>query len=285
MSKELEAFIEYLIIIKGLSKNSVEFYRKDLIQFEEFLNSSVIKASTDDVINFLTEIKKVEDGKIKNQRTLNRKLSSINAFFKFAYKEDWIDKKLRIPQIKPPKTLPKFLTNKEINKGLELIELDTWRGLRDKALILFLYATGLRVSEAMNAKKSDIENGWIRVRNGKGDKERLVPIAPIALKSLNEYLAKREFRSDYLFINSRGGQLSRISAFMITKKYLNVSPHILRHSFATSLVLGGADLRVVQELLGHSSLLTTQIYTHIQKENLLETMKKYHPLKDLNESE
>jgi len=280
MSKELEAFIEYLIVVKGLSKNSVEFYKKDLIQFEEFLDKSIIEASSDDVINFLSNIKKTENNEITNQRTLNRKLSSINSFFKFAYKEDWTNKKIKIPQLKPPKQLPKYLTNEDIKEGIKNIDTSHWLGLRDKALILFLYATGLRVSEAMNAKKDDIEDGWIRVRNGKGDKQRLVPIAPIALEVLNEYLHKRPHVSDYLFINSKGKQLSRISAFNITKKYLNVSPHVLRHSFATSLILGSADLRVVQELLGHASMLTTQIYTHIQKENLYDTVQKYHPLKE-----
>jgi len=284
MSKELEAFIEYLIIEKGLSKNSVNFYRSDLLQFEEFLGKSVINANSDEVIEFLSTLKKTsDDNQIINQRTLNRKLSSINAFFRFAYKKEWTNNKLKVKQLKTPKQLPKFLTNEEIMNGLKNIDSENWLSLRDKALILFLYATGLRVSEAMNAKKGDIEDGWIRVRNGKGDKERLVPIAGIALKALNEYLFKRPHPSDYLFINSKGGKLSRISAFSITKKYLNVSPHVLRHSFATSLILGGADLRVVQELLGHSSMLTTQIYTHIQKENLAETVEKYHPLKEFDE--
>ena len=283
MSKEVEAFIEYLIIVKGLSANSVKFYRGDLIQFEEFLGKSAIKASTDEVIDFLAEIKKLEDGKIVNQRTMNRKLSSINSFFKFAYKEEWTNQKIKVHQLKPPKQLPKFLNSEEIIRSVSHIKGDEhWLILRDKALILFLYATGLRVSEAMDSKKQDIEEGWIRVQNGKGDKQRLVPIADLAMESLNNYLHKRDIVSDYLFVNSKGGRLSRISAFHITKKYLNVSPHILRHSFATSLILGGADLRVVQELLGHSSMLTTQIYTHIQKENLKDTVLKYHPLKDFN---
>ena len=282
MSKELEAFIEYLIIIKGLSKKSIDSYRSDLVQFEELMKKSIIKATSEDVIDFLAQIKKLENGQIVNQRTLNRKLSSINSFFNFAYKEEWIDKKIKIHQLKPPKSLPKFLSNDEIIEGIKLIDTSTWLGLRDKALILFIYATGLRVSEAMDAKKDDIEDGWIRVRNAKGDKQRVVPIAKMAIDALNEYLFKRPLVSDYLFINSKGDRLSRISAFKITKKYLNVSPHVLRHSFATSLVLGGADLRVVQELLGHSSMLTTQIYTHIQKENLFYTVYKYHPLKDID---
>ena len=282
MSKELEAFIEYLIIIKGLSKKSIDSYRSDLVQFEEVMKKPIIKATSEDVIDFLAQIKKLENGQIVNQRTLNRKLSSINSFFNFAYKEEWIDKKIKIHQLKPPKSLPKFLSNDEILIGIKLIDTSTWFGLRDKALILFIYATGLRVSEAMDAKKDDIEDGWIRVRNAKGDKQRVVPIAKMAIDALNEYLFKRPLVSDYLFINSKGDRLSRISAFKITKKYLNVSPHVLRHSFATSLVLGGADLRVVQELLGHSSMLTTQIYTHIQKENLFYTVYKYHPLKDID---
>jgi len=283
MSKELEAFIEYLIIEKGLSKNSVSFYRSDLIQFEDFLGKSVIKSNSDDVIEFLATLKKTEEGNVVNQRTLNRKLSSINSFFRFAYKKEWTNNKLKIKQLKTPKQLPKFLTNEEINEALKNIDSDNWLALRDKALILFLYATGLRVSEAMDSKKSDMEDGWIRVRNGKGDKERLVPVASVALRALNDYLFRRPQTSDYLFINSHGGRLSRISAFNITKKYLNVSPHVLRHSFATSLILGGADLRVVQELLGHASMLTTQIYTHIQKENLAQTVEKFHPLKSFDE--
>ena len=115
----------------------------------------------------------------------------------------------------------------------------------------------------------------------KGEKQRVVPVANIALKAIDEYLHKRPCSEEIIFVNKNCTKLSRISAFNITKKYLNVSPHVLRHSFATSLVLGGADLRVVQELLGHASLNTTQIYTHIQKENLKETVLKYHPLQDL----
>jgi integrase/recombinase XerD len=280
MSKELEAFIEYLVIHKALNKISVKSYEGDLKQFEEFIQKPAIKASTEDVVEFLSSIKKTNNKKTINQRTLNRKLSSINSFFSFSYKNNWIDKKPYVSQLKTPRSLPKFLSNEEVMKGIEMIDTSNWLGLRDKALVLFIYATGLRVSEAVKAQKSDISEGWIRVTNGKGDKQRMVPIAPLALKSLNDYLAKRDFVSDFLFINSKGKPLSRISAFNITKKYLNVSPHVLRHSFATSLILGGADLRVVQELLGHASLLTTQIYTHIQKENLLKTIKQFHPIKD-----
>ena len=275
LSRYLESFLEYLLINKAVSKNTYDAYKRDLTQFEEFLGKPIIEANTQDVIAFLSQI--------ENKRSLNRKLSAINSFFDFAYKRDLIDEKFKIKQAKIPKTLPKFLEKEEILKAIENINYQdsSWFELRDKALILFLYATGLRVSEAMNVKLSDIEDGWVKVTMAKGEKQRVVPIAEIAMNAINEYLNKRPCSSEYLFVNKNCEKLSRISAFNITKKYLNVSPHVLRHSFATSLVLGGADLRVVQELLGHASLNTTQIYTHIQKENLKDTVLKYHPLKDL----
>ena len=275
MSRYLESFLEYLIINKAVSKNTYDAYKRDLTQFEEFLKKPIIEATTQDVVAFLSQI--------ENKRSLNRKLSAINSFFDFAYKRELVDEKVKIKQAKIPKTLPKFLEKDEILNAISHIDYEnsSWYELRDRALILFLYATGLRVSEAMNVKISDIEDGWVRVTMAKGEKQRLVPIAEVALEAIKEYLSKRPCNSEYLFVNKNCEKLSRISAFNITKKYLNVSPHVLRHSFATALVLGGADLRVVQELLGHASLNTTQIYTHIQKENLKETVLKYHPLKDL----
>ena len=274
MSRYLEAFLEYLLINKGVSKNTYEAYKRDLQQFEDYIKKDIIEADSSDVISFLSSI--------ENKRSLNRKLSAINSFFDFAYKRDMVKEKFKIKQAKIPKTLPKFLEKDEILKAISHIDYNSsWFELRDKALILFLYATGLRISEALNVKLSDIEDGWVRVEMAKGEKQRLVPIADMALNAINEYLNKRPCNSEFLFVNKNCNKLSRISAFNITKKYLNVSPHVLRHSFATSLVLGGADLRVVQELLGHASLNTTQIYTHIQKENLKETVLKYHPLEDL----
>ena len=270
MSRYLEAFLEYLQINKGVSKNTYNAYKRDLIQFEEFIKKPVIEADNMDIISFLSSI--------DNKRSLNRKLSAINSFFDFAYKKDWTDTKHKIKQAKIPKTLPKFLTKEEILNAVDNIKIKSWFDLRDKALILFIYATGLRISEVLNTKLSDIENGWVKVTMAKGEKQRVVPIAKTALDAIDEYLKKRPCQSEYLFVNKNCKPLSRISAFNITKKYLNVSPHVLRHSFATALVLGGADLRVVQELLGHSSLNTTQIYTHIQKENLKDTVMRYHPL-------
>jgi len=275
LSRYLEAFLEYLLINKAVSKNTYDAYKRDLIQFEEFLNRPIIEAESKDVIAFLSQI--------DNKRSLNRKLSAINSFFDFAYKRDYVNEKFKIKQAKIPKTLPKFLDKEAILNSISHINYNdsSWFELRDKALILFLYATGLRISEALNVKISDIEDGWVKVEMAKGEKQRMVPIADVAVNAIKEYLQKRPCGSEYLFVNKNCDKLSRISAFNITKKYLNVSPHVLRHSFATALVLGGADLRVVQELLGHASLNTTQIYTHIQKENLKETVLKYHPLEDL----
>jgi len=154
----------------------------------------------------------------------------------------------------------------------------SWLGKRDIAFVLFLYASGARVSEAINATKSDIQDGWLKIRNAKGDKERMVPLAPTALEAVNGYLHERPFVEDALWLNYQGKKMSRITAFKITQKYLGVSPHVLRHSFATALILGGADLRVVQELLGHVSIDTTQIYTHLHREDLAQTLRHNHPL-------
>jgi integrase/recombinase XerD len=179
---------------------------------------------------------------------------------------------------KVPKNLPKYLSADEILQGIELIDRSTVAGLRDYALILFLYASGCRISEALLAQRSDILEGWLKIRFAKGEKERVVPLAPVATEALGKYLEAQDLSSPYIWLNYKGDPLSRISAYKIVKKYLGVSPHVLRHSFASSLIIGGADLRVVQELLGHASLETTQIYTHIQKQNLEDTMTRYHPL-------
>ncbi len=270
MSSLIEAFEEYLDINKGLSKNSIAAYINDLKQFESSLKKDILKVDSSDVIAYLTQF--------KNARTLNRKLSSINAFYNFCRDLEFANIDINLPSSKIPATLPSFLDNDTIINTIESIESKSWLDLRDRALILFLYATGVRVSEAVNANREDLQDGWLRVRYGKGDKERVVPVARVAQLAIELYLRDRRDTKEYLFVNYKRERISRISIFKITKKYLGVSPHVLRHSYATSLIIGGADLRVVQELLGHSSLLTTQIYTHIQKPHLKKTIESYHPL-------
>ncbi len=266
----LEAFEEYLSVTKALDAHTISFYLADLKQLEASTQKSLTTLTTTDVLAFLAGF--------ENKRTLNRKLSSINAFFAFCHKQDFVHEKIKIPMAKVPQNLPKYISYEEILASLQLIDRSTLMGLRDYALILFLYASGCRISEALNVQRGDIVDGWLKIRFAKGEKERIVPLAPIATEALEHYLQKQKLSSPYIWLNYRGEPLSRISAYKIVKKYLGISPHVLRHSFASSLIIGGADLRVVQELLGHSSLETTQIYTHIQKQNLAETMHAYHPL-------
>ena len=267
----LLAFEEYLSVTKALDTLTVSSYLSDLTQLSQMTETTLTKLDTTDVLKFLATF--------ENKRTLNRKLSSINAFFHFCHVQDFTHEKIKIPMAKVPKNLPKYVSNAEILQGLQSIDRTSKTGLRDYALILFLYASGCRISEALSVQRSDIVEGWLKIRFAKGEKERIVPLAPVATEALELYIQEQDMSSSYIWLNYKGAVLSRISAYKIVKKYLGVSPHVLRHSFASSLIIGGADLRVVQELLGHSSLETTQIYTHIQKQNLADTMHRYHPLK------
>lgn len=270
MSGELEAFIEYITVIRALSKKSVSAYKSDLESLEAILGKPLIELDSASLFSALS--------KYENKRTLNRKLSSVNAFFDFCYKNQFSDEKTKLKFSKIPKLLPKFLSYQEIQNALKQIDRSTLIGLRDYALILFLYATGTRISECLALRREDIEGEWLHIRHAKGEKERMVPIAPIARKAIDNYLCEMTKEKNFVWCNYKGDKLSRISAYKITQKYLGVSPHVLRHSYATSLIAGGADLRVVQELLGHASLLTTQIYTHIQKQDLKETVEVCHPM-------
>ncbi len=270
MSNELEAFIEYITVVKALSKNSINAYESDLKSIEIAASQPLISLNSAAVLKELS--------KIENRRTINRKLSTINAFFTFCHKQHFIDGFSKFKLSKLPSSLPKYLTFDDVSSALNRIELKKWTDFRDYALILFLYATGMRISECLNVEQRDFEGSWLRVRHGKGDKERMVPVANDALKAIKNYLDVVPFEKTSLWLNYRGKTLSRISAYKITQKYLNVSPHVLRHSYATALITGGADLRVVQELLGHASLLTTQIYTHLQQSHLMQTVQECHPL-------
>jgi integrase/recombinase XerD len=271
MSPSLEAFVEYIEVIKGLSPKTVEAYKSDLIAFESSLNKPMIEMKHDDVFSFVSSV--------SNRRTLNRKLSAANAFFSYCFKHELKDDEQKFRLSKIPKYLPRYLEIDEIRKGLDLIDRTTWLGMRDYALILFLFATGTRISEALSVEYNDLSDAWVKIRFAKGEKERIVPIASEALDALKLYRESTEKKTTFLWQNYKHERLSRVSAFKITQKYLGVSPHVLRHSYATAMILGGADLRVVQDLLGHSSMLTTQIYTHIEKSVLRDTVLRYHPLK------
>ncbi|MBN2825088.1 MAG: tyrosine-type recombinase/integrase [Campylobacterales bacterium] len=271
MSNLLEAFNEYLRVVKSLSHHTIESYLLDIGQLQEFIQKDIALVQSDDILAFLAQF--------PNKRTLNRKLSSINQFFDFIHREfKSHPSKPNIAMAKVPHNLPKYLSFEEIAQGLEQIDRSKKFGLRDYALILFLYATGARISEALSLQRSDIHEGWVHIRFAKNQKERLVPVAPMALEALQTYLNIAPITTTDIWLNHRNKPLSRVSAYKIVKKYLGVSPHVLRHSFASSLIIGGANLKVVQDLLGHSSLVTTQIYTHIQTKELQQTIQTHHPL-------
>lgn len=271
MSSGVEAFLEYITIIKALSPKTIEAYRHDLTEIETVASGELVGLDSASIFKALS--------KIENKRTLNRKLSAINSFLDFCHNQRFDSNSTKFSLSKVPKTLPKYLPFESIMRGLKSIDRSDWLGQRDYALILFLYATGTRISECLAVQEDDIEGEWLRVRHGKGEKERYIPIAQEALKALRTYQDVCPcVKQRSLWMNYRYEPLSRISAFKITQKYLGVSPHALRHSYATGLILGGADLRVVQELLGHASLLTTQIYTHVQKHNLQATVLECHPM-------
>ncbi|MDR2639081.1 MAG: tyrosine-type recombinase/integrase [Helicobacteraceae bacterium] len=270
MRAALESYLRHCKTVLALSRATIEAYKNDLSQFCEAVDKPLDRLESDDIYAFLT--------RFENPRTLNRKLSAINGFLDWCYDRLLSDENYKIKGAKIPRSLPKYLSPEAIDRALGLIDQSGWIGKRDYALILFLYATGARISEALKAQTNDIEDGWLRVRYGKGAKERMVPIAKRALIALDSYIADRPFFSERLFINYKGRPLSRVFAFKIAQRYLGVSPHALRHSFATSLIVGGADLRVVQELLGHASLNSTQIYSHLEPRHLLDSVNRFHPL-------
>jgi len=264
-----DAFEEHLRVIRGVGDRTVSAYLADLRQLRECCGDP-LTLDTGGLTEWLAGF--------GNKRTLNRKLAAVNAFYDFCHRRNLSEVSPKIPMARIPRNLPKYLDYEKIRAGLSLIDRSTLSGLRDYALILFLYASGCRISEALGAERGDIVDGWLKIRYAKGAKERMVPLAPEALEALDRYIRRSGPGNSRIWLNYRGEPLSRVGAYKIVKKYLGVSPHVLRHSFASALIIGGADLRVVQELLGHSSLVTTQIYTHIERRYLAQTVEKFHPL-------
>jgi len=288
----LEDFTNYLSIEKGLTKNTIINYRNDIKDYFRYIIS---KATTiEDLFSFELVIDFLSDSaRLNAPSSQSRMLSAIKTFHKFLFNEGLI-KTLEVTEISSPKVIkkvPYVLNQVEVQRLLEQPD-DSTLGKRDRAMLELAYSSGLRVSELCNLKveQIDFDNLFIRVR-GKGKKERIVPFGKKAYESLMDYiensrpiLMKRGV-SPYLFLNYAGGKISRVSFWKILKKYAtnasldsnHISPHTLRHSFATHLLEGGADLRVVQELLGHSSISTTQIYTKLDMNYLLEVHKTFHP--------
>ena len=285
---DLRSFFNYLFVEKGLSKNTVEAYRNDLNEYLKWINLKQIsdyKLITEHQINdFIASLFK----KNLKSTSVNRKISSLKAFYLFLVRKKKIQTTPLSEIVTPKKEqyLPISMSEDEVEKLLNSPDTSTYIENRDKAMIEMLYATGMRISELVNLKITDIDNERSVLKVfGKGSKERLVPFGEKASDSLNSYLSDRKKSlSKEVFLSNRGTKMSRSGFWQRIKIYLSrsglknsISPHTLRHAFATHLLNRGADLRSVQLLLGHSDLSTTQIYTHIAKHRLGEVLKKHHP--------
>ncbi len=291
--KLTEEFINYLSVERGLAENTLESYERDLRQYSEFLlkkgEGGVRGATHDTILAYVSTLKRHG----YTPSTISRKIASLRGFYRFLTRERYIDKdptlNLASPQIE--KQLPTVLTTEEVNILLEIPDITTPAGQRDKAMLEVLYATGVRVSELISLKSSDVnlDMGYIRCY-GKGSKERIIPIGSIAMRWTKEYMSDGRVKllqgsdSEILFLNRRGSKLTRQGFWKIIKKYAKeaniakeITPHTLRHSFATHLLENGADLRSVQEMLGHADISTTQIYTHLTRGKLRQIYDKAHP--------
>ncbi len=284
MDRYIEKFVRYLEIEKNASQHTVLNYRLDLEAFVAFLEGQdVLRTDYLLVRKYLAHLRE----KRLTARTVARKLSVLRSFFRFLVRENLlsINPVAAIVAPKQDRPLPKFLTEDEMVRLIEAPDADTVKGLRDRAIFETLYSTGLRISELVSLTDElvDFVGGTVRVM-GKGRKERLVPIGERALRAIRRYLAKRQGTSSFLFLNKNKKQLGVRGVRKVMDQYLRlmslktrVSPHTIRHSFATHLLGRGADLRSVQELLGHANLATTQIYTHLTTEKIKAVYDKAHP--------
>lgn len=293
MDDWIEQFLNYISVERGLSVNTISSYKRDLKIFQRHLEAKKISfwkaVSRAEINSFL--LKRREEG--INPASVARELVAIKMFFRFLCQEGLLKEDptsvLEAPRLW--KRLPETLSVEEVERILKRPKTDNPIGFRDRTCLEMLYATGMRVSEAAGLKVNDVnlDVGFVRCR-GKGDKERIIPVGKIAIKYLNNYLssirpalAKKNIEP-YLFLSHLGKRISRQSIWKMLKKYARqtgikkeIGPHTLRHSFATHLLERGADLRVVQEMLGHANISTTQIYTHVNKERLKAIHRMFHP--------
>lgn len=294
MDELIDDYERYLLIDQGKSQNTIQSYMRDLKKFVTFINKQELveinNINKDTIQLYIISLNKAGFA----ASTTNRMISTLKNFFHYLIREQKMDHNPMdlIQGAKNRKHLPKTLSSKEIDRLLEAPDTETNNGIRDRAILEVMYASGLRVSELTHLKMNELhlELGFIQTI-GKGDKERIIPIGEEALFWIKKYLeevypiyAKKSTDSTILFLTQRGKQFTRQGIWKNLKKYVNlagidheVSPHILRHSFATHLLENGADLRMVQELLGHSDISTTQIYTHVSKQRLQEIYRNSFP--------
>ncbi|WP_033828495.1 site-specific tyrosine recombinase XerD [Bacillus andreraoultii] len=294
MNDCLKDFLHYLIVEKGLANNTIQSYRRDLTAYLDYLQKLKIQNLNDisrgHIMQFLSSLK--ADG--KSSRTIARHIASIRSFHHFLILDKITDQDPTV-HIETPQTelkLPKVLNTEEVEALLNTPDLTTALGIRDKAMLELMYATGMRVSELINLNINDVHLslGFVRCI-GKGSKERIIPIGKMATDALTLYfensrakIVNNKKKSDALFLNHHGQRLSRQGFWKILKQLAikagiqkELTPHTLRHSFATHLLENGADLRSVQEMLGHADISTTQIYTHVTKTRLKDVYNKFHP--------
>ncbi len=293
MRELIDMFLNYLSVERGLSNNTISAYRRDLTLYVDFLINNRIdalnKTSKNDIVNFMLFQK--DHGLSVN--SISRRLTAVRIFYRFLVRERILktDPSSLVDSPKTWKKIPDALSLNEVEILLHQPNIRQMQGVRDKAILEVLYATGMRVSEAVNLKmdSSNFDVGFVRCI-GKGNKERIIPLGKKAIESTKRYLSVsrphflKEKESNFLFLNRFGNKISRQSLWKLIKRYAKnaeikkpIKPHILRHSFATHLLEHGADLRSVQEMLGHSNISTTQIYTHINKERLKTIHKTFHP--------
>jgi len=284
MQRYIDRFLRYLEIEKNYSVHTLLNYGIDLKGFQAFLGSTEIEK-----VDYLLLRKYMAGLKEKNmrQKTVSRKLSCLRSFFRFLCREGYLKNNpvLTLMSPKRDKILPLFLTEEEMTQLIESPKLDNELGMRDRAIFETFYSTGMRVSELVGLDIADVDfiSGVVKVM-GKGKKERLLPIGDKAIESIRKYLDKREKQVDTLFLNKNHKRITDRGVRCILSRYIRllsfnkgISPHKIRHSFATHLLNRGADLRSVQELLGHANISTTQIYTHLTTERLKNVYDKAHP--------
>jgi integrase/recombinase XerD len=290
-------FLAYLEFERGLSRNTLEAYRGDLLQLGRFLAErevSALDATAADIGDFLTRLATGDaDHRPASPATIHRKSACLRSFYRHLRREGLRDSDPTATLSAPRRSrkLPQVLTRGEVEKLLAQPKGTSPQALRDKALLEVMYASGLRASEAIGLELNDLDVGERVLRaRGKGSKERVVPIGQAALKALTTYLKRGRHElakaraEPYVFLNFRGGQLTRQGLYKIVRRHATtagladrMSPHTLRHTFATHLLAGGCDLRSVQEMLGHADVSTTQLYTHLSSERLKDVYFKAHP--------